>query len=168
MDIWACPDGSNPSRSEDQCCASCDATEPVTEEPVECPPNCEMVCANGFVMEEGCPVCECVAAAVCVVEGVVYEDGAVWDDESGPCTQHTCVDGRVMTSMQSCVPPFLQEPCAGNAELVSVEVRQLRRYHFARISQHYVVPRALCDVLHILYLRVRAYQMLIGDCNPMM
>lgn len=123
----------HPTKQRDTCCPTCDSCEferrVYTNSEVFKPPGhgpCfECVCERGSVRchQERCPpvscpnpvrdphVC-CPVCKGCVLDGVEYENGALWDseDRDTPCSSCSCVEGKVICSVKVCPPASCSHP----------------------------------------------------------
>ncbi|XP_043944568.1 kielin/chordin-like protein [Protopterus annectens] len=132
---------SHPSKQRGSCCPTCDMCEyerrlyhnGETFTPPGSSPCLHCTCSNGNVrcQEEVCqtPQCAnpevdpqlcCPICKVCVLEGVEYEDGAVWEHDEEPCTTCSCFNGEPQCQATSCPPTFCLHPSTSTGDCCPV------------------------------------------------
>ncbi|GAA6066643.1 kielin/chordin-like protein [Tachysurus ichikawai] len=159
----------HPTRQHDTCCPTCNSCEferrVYSNGEVFKPPGhgpCfECVCEGGSVRchQERCPPVSCPnpvrephdccpVCKVCVLNGVEYEHGALWDseDEDTPCTSCSCVEGNVKCWVKVCPRPSCTHPNTEPGECCPSCSHCIYNQHIYVNGQRILEPSEPCNI----------------------
>ncbi|KAK3570578.1 hypothetical protein QTP86_022525 [Hemibagrus guttatus] len=108
------------------------------------PETCPTVNCPNPIREPGtcCPVCK-----VCVVNGVEYDHGALWDseDKDTPCTTCSCVEGNVKCWVKACPPLSCTHPNTEQGQCCPVCNHCLYNHRVYENGQRILDPSEPCN-----------------------